>query len=310
MIGSVAYEQRLSLVEHLTELRARILVCLLALVAAGALCLWQNQRVLGLLDQPLAHTMAAGTTDPIMQGARWDRLVAGWLDADAALTRRAAAAVDDPQLRAAMLAHGERAEQIARLAPEVRPRRPVTLGVSEPFLQTLKVSLYAGVLLAFPLILFQIYAYVLPALSPRERELALPAMIAAPVLFAAGVVFAYFTVVPRAVQFLQSFNADAFDVLVQAQPYYGFVLTLMVATGLLFQVPIAIVAATRTGIVTTAQLARNRRYAVLAIAVLAMLLPGQDPVTLALMMAPMYVLFEASLLAGGLLDRRAARVTQ
>jgi sec-independent protein translocase protein TatC len=183
----------------------------------------------------------------------------------------------------------------------------VTLGVSEPFMQTLKVSAYAGLLLSLPLILYQLYAFVLPAFSPREKQVALPAMLAVPFLFIAGVVFGYFTVVPRAIYFLQNFNTDAFDVLVQAQPYYKFVLMLLIAMGMLFQIPIAIVAVTRVGIVTTSQIAHNRRYAILVIAVIAMLLPGQDPITMMMMMAPMYVLFEASILFSWLLDRRAAR---
>jgi sec-independent protein translocase protein TatC len=130
-------------------------------------------------------------------------------------------------------------------------------------------------------------------------------MLAVPFLFIAGVVFGYFTVVPRAIYFLQNFNTDAFDVLIQAQPYYKFVLMLLIAMGLLFQIPIAIVGVTRVGIVSTSQIAHNRRYAILAIAVVAMLLPGQDPVTMTMMMLPMYVLFEASILFSWLLDRRA-----
>ena len=153
----------------------------------------------------------------------------------------------------------------------------MTLGVSEPFLQTLKVSAYAGLLISLPLILFQLYAFVLPAFSPREKQVALPAMLGVPFLFIGGVVFGYYTVVPRAIEFLQNFNTDSFDVLIQAQPYYKFVLMLLMAMGLLFQIPVGIVAVTRVGIVSTSQLAHNRRYAILIIAVLAMLLPGQDP---------------------------------
>ena len=134
-------------------------------------------------------------------------------------------------------------------------------------MQTLKVSAYAGLLISLPLILFQVYAFVLPAFSPREKQVALPAMLAVPFLFIGGVVFGYFTVVPRAIEFLQNFNTDAFDVLIQAQPYYKFVLMLLIAMGLLFQIPVAIIAVTRVGIVSTSQLAHNRRYAILVIAV-------------------------------------------
>ena len=164
-------------------------------------------------------------------------------------------------------------------------------------MQTLKVSAYAGLLLALPLILYQIYAFVLPAFSPREKQVALPAMLGMPFLFIAGVVFGYYTVVPRAIQFLQNFNTDSFDVLIQAQPYYKFVIMLLVGDGAAVPDPRRHhrrhagrdrhhAASSRTTAATRSS----------SIAVLAMLLPGQDPVTMTMMMAPMYVLFEGSIL--------------
>src|SRR3954465_54068 len=306
-LRQVSHEDRLSLVEHLTELRVRLMVSIFAFVVATGLCMWQNQRVLDILNHPLTHTVQAGNRDPIQEGANYDQLLARWIKEDAALQRRSAAAVKDPVLRAEMLAHARAGEVLAKVAPKIQARKPVTLGVSEPFMETLKVSAYAGLLISLPLILYELYAFVLPAFSPREKQIALPAMMAVPALFIGGVVFGYFTVVPSAVRFLQNFNTDAFDVLVQAQPYYKFVLMLLIAMGMLFQIPIAIVAVTRVGIVTTSQIAHTRRYAILVIAVIAMLLPGQDPITMMMMMAPMYVLFEASILFSWLLDRRAGR---
>jgi sec-independent protein translocase protein TatC len=306
-LRSVGHDDRLSLVEHLTELRVRLVISLLAFVAATALCMWQNQRVLDILNHPLQHTVKAGNRDPIQEGAGYNQLIARWIKDDAAIQREAATAVKDPTLRQRMLAHAKQGERISALAPKVQARKPVTLGVSEPFMETLKVSAYAGLLLSLPLILYEIYAFVLPAFSAREKQIALPAMLGVPFLFIGGVVFGYFTVVPSAVRFLQNFNTDAFDVLIQAQPYYKFVLMLLVAMGLLFQIPIGIVAITRVGIISTHQLAHNRRYAILAIAVLAMLLPGQDPITMSMLMAPRYVLFEASILFSWLLDRRDRR---
>ncbi|MBE2317018.1 twin-arginine translocase subunit TatC [Solirubrobacter sp. CPCC 204708] len=306
-LRAVAHDDRLSLVEHLTELRVRIVICLAAFVAATALCMVFNQDVLDVLNKPLTETVDAGNRDPIQQGASYDQDVAKTMQLNAALYRVLLAREDEPPVRKALLDAARENERVAKLAPEISARKPVTLGVSEPFLQTLKVSAYAGLLISLPIILFQIYAFVLPAFSPREKQIALPAMLVVPFLFIGGVVFGYFTVVPRAIEFLQNFNTDAFDVLIQAQPYYRFVLMLLIAMGLLFQIPVAIVAVTRVGIVTTAQLRHNRRYAILAIAVTAMLLPGQDPITMGMMMAPMYVLFEASILFSWLLDRRAGR---
>ena len=128
-----------------------------------------------------------------------------------------------------------------------------------------------------------------------------------PFLFVAGAVFAYFVVLPNAVKFLQNFNDDNFDILIQAKDYYRFSVLVLVAMGLLFQIPIAILGVTRMGILSTAQLRKNRRYAVLVCAILAMLLPGTDPVTMLLAMAPLVVLFEGSILISGVLERRVAK---
>src|SRR3954452_11051946 len=303
----VGHEDRLSLVEHLTELRVRIVVCLVAFIAATGVCMWQNHAVLKILNHPLDQTVDHGNKDPLVQAARYDQALKTYTLSQVTLYRKLALSEDDATTAKLLNDTAVLGERAAALAPAVRARRPVTLGVGEPFMETLKVSAYAGLLLALPLILYQAYAFILPAFSRREREVAIPAMVGIPFLFIFGVVFGYFTVVPRAIQFLQNFNTDSFDVLIQAQPYHKFVILLLAAMGLLFQIPIAIVAVTRVGIVTTPQPAHNRRYAILVIAVLAMLLPGQDPVTMSMMMAPMYVLFEGSILLCWLLDRRALR---
>src|SRR3954471_10989218 len=303
----VRHEDRLSLVEHLTELRVRLIICLVAVCATTALCMWQNHTALDLLNRPLEQTVHHGSKDPLVRGARYDEAVKRYLLENAALSRKLAAREKDPATRADLIELAESGEHAAALAPEVRARRPVTLGVGEPFMETLKVSAYAGLLLALPIVLYQLYAFVLPAFSPRERQVALPAMLGIPFLFIGGVVFGYFMVLPPAIRFLQNFNTDSFDVLIQAQPYYKFVIMLLAAMGLLFQIPVGILALTRVGIVTTRQLSKNRRYAILAIAVIAMLLPGQDPVTMTMLMVPMYVLFEGSILISWLMDRRDRR---
>ena len=181
------------------------------------------------------------------------------------------------------------------------------MGVGEPFTATVRVAAYAALLLALPLLLFQAYAFVLPAFSREERSVALPLMTMVPFLFLAGVVFAYFMVLPNAIDFLQNFNDDNYDILLQAKDYYRFAITVLIAMGIAFQVPVGILAITRVGIVSVAQLRKSRRYAILVIAVVAMLLPGQDPVTMLSLMVPLYVLFEGSILLASLLDRRAAR---
>ena len=138
----------------------------------------------------------------------------------------------------------------------------------------MKLSLYAGILLALPVLLYQAYAYILPAFKPAERRVVLPLLMAVPALFIAGAVFAYFVVLPAALQFLLGFNADQFNIQIRGSEYYGFFVLTLISVGILFQIPVGTIAVTRLSIVTPEQLASNRRYAVLVIAVLAMLLPA------------------------------------
>jgi sec-independent protein translocase protein TatC len=234
----VKFDDHLTLVEHLDELRTRLIVSIAALVVAASLCFWQNDLLLEIANEPLP---------------------------------------DD--------------------------RVPITFGVTEPFMTTVTLSVYGGLLIALPVILYQLYAYVLPAFSARERHVILPFLLAVPFLFIAGVVFAYFVVIPAATQFLLNFNASDFNIEVRAREYYSFFALTCIAVGILFQIPIGVLAVTRLGIVTPERLARNRRYAVLIIAVVAMLLPGTDPVTMLISMLPLVVLFEISLLLARIFGR-------
>jgi sec-independent protein translocase protein TatC len=193
---------------------------------------------------------------------------------------------------------------------EVTGRQPVTLGLGEPFGQTLTVSFYFALLFALPLILYQAYAFVLPAFSPRERRVALPLMAMVPVLFLAGVVFAYFLVLPAAIGFLQNFNSDEFDVLVQAKSLYSFSILTLIIMGVLFQLPVGVLALTRLGIVTPEQLRRNWRYATVIIAVIAVLLPGTDPVTTCIEMVPMLLLYGLSILLAMWVERFDRRTAE
>jgi sec-independent protein translocase protein TatC len=136
---------------------------------------------------------------------------------------------------------------------------------------------------------------VLPAFSPSERRVALPMLLLIPVLFIAGVVFCYFLVLQPALNFLLHFNSDEFNIEVRARDYYSFVTMVMIAMGLGFQIPVGMLAASRLGVVTPEKLARNRRYAIVVIAVLAALLPTIDPVSLLLEMVPLLALYELSI---------------
>jgi sec-independent protein translocase protein TatC len=179
----------------------------------------------------------------------------------------------------------------------------VTLGFGEPFTTTLTVSFYFALVLSLPVILFELYGFVLPAFNPSERRAVLPLLGAIPFLFVIGVLFGYFVVLPAAVRFFQNFNSGEFDVLVQASQYYKFAATTLLAMGLVFQVPVAILALVRARVVTPTQLRKGRRYAIVACAAIAAFLPG-DVVTLLLETIPLYVLYEASILLASVMTRR------
>jgi sec-independent protein translocase protein TatC len=116
-----------------------------------------------------------------------------------------------------------------------------------------------------------------------------------PLLFIAGIGFGFFVVLPAASKFLLNFNDSQFNIQVQAKNYYGFFAQTLLACGIVFQIPVGILAATRLGIVTVKQLTKNRRYAYLGCAVIAAALPGVDPVSMLLEMAPLVALYELSI---------------
>ena len=165
------------------------------------------------------------------------------------------------------------------------------------------MALIFAFILALPIILYELYGFLLPAFSPDQQRIATSLMLAVPLLFVAGVTFGYLVVLPAALRFFQNFNSGEFNVLVQANQYYHFAAVTLLAMGLVFQVPVGMLAATRAGVVTPRRLRHNRRYAILACGAVAAFLPG-DAITLVLETVPLYLLFEVSLLLATILDRR------
>lgn len=309
-LAAASYEDRLSLTDHLSELRARILVSGAALVVAFGFAFWQNHAVLNLLNRPLERATAGAlvhSRGPLAQSARVQQSLRVALERQRAafeLLARSPRPLDAGQRQALASAARADAAAVAASQTAVPGRQPVTLGIGEPFAQTVTVSGYFALLLALPVALWQLYAFVIPALSHRERRVALPLLAVAPLLFVTGIVFGYFVVLPGAVGFLQNFNASSFDALVQARSYYSFISLTLVASGLLFQIPIAVIGLNRAGVLTIRQLRKHRRYAIVIITALALLLPGTDPVTTSLELAPMLLLYELSILAAAALERR------
>lgn len=235
----IAVESELSMVDHLDELRDRLIVSAIVFVVALVVCFIFNNEILAILNSPIP----AG-------------------------------------------------------------KQPVTFGVSEAFMTTLTVSAYAALLISLPVLLYEVYAFLAPVVSPDQRRVAVPLLLMVPVLFAAGVAFSYMIVLPAAVRFLLNFNSDQFDVLVRAKDYYSFAAMALLSMGVLFQMPVVAVGATRLGIVTVEQLRKNRRIAYLSCAVLAMLLPGVDPVSMVIEMIPLLLLYEGSIVMASLFGGR------
>jgi sec-independent protein translocase protein TatC len=231
-VKPISHEDQLSLVEHLDELRARVVVSIAVFGVALALCFWQSRLLLELASVPLpsAH----------------DKLI--------------------------------------------------TFGVTEPFTTTVTVSAYGAIILAMPILLYQAYAYLLPAFSKQQQRAILPLLLLIPALFIAGILFGYFVVLPAATNFLLNFNDAQFNIQVRAREYYGFFAQTLLACGVVFQVPVGILAVTRLGIVKIEQLTKNRRYAYLGCAIVAAALPGVDPVSMLLETGPLILLYELSIL--------------
>ena len=228
-IKRLTHEEEAPLVDHLGELRTRIVASLSAFGVALGLCFWQNHMLLDLLRRPIG----------------------------------------DKQL--------------------------ITLGVAEPFTTTLTISAYAAIVLALPVLLYQVYAFTIPAPAPDQQRAARFLALLVPVLFIAGAAFAFLVVVPAALQFLLHFNTDQFNTQLRAKEYYSFVTMTTLAVGAVFQIPIGILALTRLGIVTPAKLRSVRRYAYVACAVVAAALPGVDPVSMLLETVPLIALYELSI---------------
>lgn len=300
-IRTIGHEERLSLVDHLDELRSRLIVSGAVLIVAFGFCLWQNHALLHIINEPLesqTKKQVAKGQGTVGQAA----LAQGGVLRIAGDTEAALSVLAGPGSGVSARARAELLPLLATLRADAGkiPRgtpgdKPVTLGVGEPFTTTITVTLYFALIISLPVILYELYGFILPALKPSERRAATPLLTAVPFLFAAGVLFGYYVVLPAAVRFFVNFNASEFNVLVQASQFYGFAATVLLAMGLVFQIPVLILGAARLGLVTPRQLRKNRRYALLACAVVAAFLPG-DAVTLVLETVPLYVLYEASIL--------------
>jgi sec-independent protein translocase protein TatC len=307
VLRPIGHEDRLSIVDHLDELRSRLIVCASVLVVAFGFCFWQNHELLHLLNRQLPAT--ASTKKNHLNGLTGDTANEGHdlSTAATALSRLSASKSQSASDRAQFGIAATAIADAAHTLPQSNPQKlPVTLSPGEPFTQTLSVAFYAALILSLPVLLYQVYAFVLPALDRRERRVALPLMLMAPGLFALGVAFAYLIVLGPALHFLQSYNSGSFDILVGARPLYSFETLTMMGIGLAFQLPLALLGLDWVGVLNGNTLIKQWRYALVLIAVVAAALPGPDLVTTALEMLPLVVLYLLSIVMLKFFDRRMA----
>ena len=199
--------------------------------------------------------------------------------------------------------HGHILDWLNNALPPDR-RRVVTLGVAEPFTVSVTVSVYAGFLLALPVILWQLWSFFAPAFDPSIERRVLGLATFATGLGAAGLAFGYWILLPRALRWLTHYDDRHFAHLIQAKAYYSFTATMLLGIVIVFELPIVLLGLVSMGVLSSKRLRRNRRLGYFIVAVVALGLPGPDPVTTALELVPMWALFEGSLWLAALVERR------
>ena len=238
----LSHDEEATLVEHLTELRHRLLICIFAIVPAFALTYAFHQTLISRL----MDLVPAGT--PI-----------------------------------------------------------VTLGVTEPFTTSLKVSFYAAVALVLPILLWQAWAFLAPAVGHETQRVLGVFVVLATGLFVVGVVFCYAIVLPKALTFLVDYDSELYTEQIRASYFLSFVALTLLAFGIAFEMPIFVLGLVRLGVLSADRLRRNRRVGYVAMLAFAILLPTVDPVSLALEVAPLLVLYEMSIWISVVMERRWER---
>ena len=203
--------------------------------------------------------------------------------------------------------------RVVRLLTDQLPRQHrhlLTLTIGEPFMTSIWLSLYLGFAIALPIILWQAWAFFIPAFDRSHERMLKAFVFLSSLLLAAGVIFGYFVALPAAVTFLTNYDNNVYTIQVQARPYISFATMVLLAMALVFELPLFVVGLTRMGVLTTRQLRRNRRIGYFIVACIGVALPGVDPVTTFFETIPLAILYEGSIWLCVLLDRRAARAAE
>ncbi|MDE2110331.1 MAG: twin-arginine translocase subunit TatC [Alphaproteobacteria bacterium] len=242
------------LLEHLVELRKRLIYSLLALAGGFVICFYFAEPIYAFLTAPLAHALAGQPNDHLIYTALY-----------------------------------------------------------ETFFTYMRVGLFAGLCLAFPVIASQIWMFVAPGLYKHERKAFLPFLIASPVLFIIGAGFVYYIVLPFGIHFFLSFQTQSgkgtigIELLAKVSDYLDLIMTLIIAFGLTFQMPVALALLGRVGIVSAAMLRSVRRYAIVGIFALAAVLTPPDLFSMVSLSIPLVVLYEISILCVAMIEKNRAK---
>jgi sec-independent protein translocase protein TatC len=238
----LAHGEEATLVEHLGELRTRLLIALGSVAVAFLVAFAFQERILRWLSEPLP---------------------------------------DDKQL--------------------------VTLGVTEPFFTAVKVSLYAGIAIALPIVLYQLWSFLAPAFEQHTQRVVSVFVLIGTALFVLGAAFGYSVLLPRGLGFLTDYNAEFYDIQIRASYYYSFVTMVVLGMGLVFELPMFVLALVRLRILSAEKLRRNRRLGIFLVVLAAVLLPTVDPISLAFETVPLLILFELSIWLAVVMERRWER---
>ncbi len=237
-----------TLVEHLTELRDRLIACFVLAAVVFAVAFWRYHDLFQILNGPLPH--------------------------------------------------------------KLKESKPITTEIGEAFTLTILISAYTAILVTFPFTLYQLYSYLIPAFSQEAAKKVRPMLLFVPLLFTAGAIFGYYVVVPSAVRFLYFWASNEVTALPRAKSIYPFEMTMMFVMGIIFEMPAAVWVLTRLHILSSRVMKKNRRIAIVVLAIVAAALPGTDPVSMLLELLPLLVLFEVSIWVARGVERGRAGVDE
>jgi sec-independent protein translocase protein TatC len=200
--------------------------------------------------------------------------------------------------------------RIVRLLTDKLPpghRHLLTLTIGEPFMTSVWLSLYLGFVLALPIVLWQAWAFFMPAVQKGYERMLRAFVVLATVLMVCGIIFGYEVALPAAAKFLTHFDSSVYNIQIQAKPFISFATMVLLAMALVFEMPLFVIGLTRLGILQTRTLRKNRRMGYFIVACIGVALPGVDPVTTFFETIPLWILYEGSIWLSVLLDRRAEK---